>query len=135
MTSPSVRVYFALSGYNFDPDIVTRALEIEPTATDATGMHASIEKPAISSWELSTETFTDDLDIYEITNELIKKIEPAKENILKIIESHNLSPRVCAVVTLSSDKDETNPDLAFGARTIRFLSEIGAFIDVQYKIV
>jgi hypothetical protein len=32
------------------------------------------------------------------------------------------------------DKDETVPDVGFGARTIRFLSEIGAFINIDYRL-
>jgi len=128
------RVYFGLAGYNFDPDIVTQALGIEPSSTDASGMRASLDKPAISSWELSTETVSGEIDVYDLTNELIKQIEPVKDKIRQIMESHNLSPRVGAVLTLSCDQQENAPDVGFGARTIRFLSEIGAFINVEYKL-
>ncbi len=135
MAANKARVYFGLAGYNFDPDIVTQALGIEPTSVDATGMRASIDKPAISSWELSSETVSGgEIDVYELTNELIKQIEPAKDKIKQIMESHNLSPRICAVLTLSCDQDTVAPDVGFGARTIRFLSEIGAFINVEYKL-
>lgn len=134
MAANKARVYFGLAGYNFDPDIVTQALGIEPTSTDASGMRASLDKPAISSWELSTETVSGEIDVYELTNELIKQIEPVKDKIRQIMESHNLSPRVGAVLTLSCDQQENAPDVGFGARTIRFLSEIGAFINVEYKL-
>ena len=88
----------------------------------------------ISSWELSTATITDDVDVYELTYELIKQIEPLKDKILAVIRSHNLSPRIGVVPVLSADKNETEPDVGFGARTIRFLADIGAFINVDYRL-
>ena len=94
---------------------------------------SDLNKPKLSSWELSTETVTDDIDVYKMTDELIKRIEPMKDKILEICKSHNLSPRLGVVMVLSVDKDETVPDVGFGARTIRFLSEIGALINIDYR--
>jgi hypothetical protein len=134
LASNKGRVHFTLSGYHFNPDDVTRLLGIEPTTVDASGAHSGLDNPVISSWELSTAMITDDIDVYELTNELIKQIEPAKEKILEVIKSHNLSPRIGVVLVLSVDKNETAPDVGFGARTIRFLAEIGAFINVDYRL-
>lgn len=128
------RAFFALGGYHFNPDDITRVLGIEPTTVDASGAHSGLDSPATSSWELSTDTITGDIDVYELTNELVKQIEPAKEKILELIKSHNLSPRIGVVLVLSVDKNETVPDVGFGARTIRFLAEIGAFINVDYRL-
>ena len=64
----------------------------------------------------------------------LKKIEPAKDKIIEICKSHNLSPRIGVVLTLSIDKDETSPDVGFGSRVIKFCSEIGAFINVDYEL-
>lgn len=74
---------------------------------------------------------TDNIDVYKMTDVIIKKIEPAKEKILQVIKSHNLSPRVGVILVLSTDKGATRPDVGFGARTIRFLADIGAFADVD----
>ena len=134
MASNKVRAHFTLSGYHFNPDDITRLLGIEPTSVDAAGASSGLDKPVISSWELSTETITDDFDVYDLTNELIKQIEPFKEKILEVIKSHNLSPRIGVILVLSVDKEETVPDVGFGARTIRFLADIGAFINVDYQL-
>jgi hypothetical protein len=134
LASNEGRAYFTLSGYHFNPDDITRLLGIEPTAVDASGASSGLDKPVISSWELSTETITDDVDVYDLTNVLIKQIEPVKEKILEVIKSHNLSPRIGVVLVLSVDKNETAPDVGFGARTIRFLADIGAFINVDYRL-
>ena len=134
MVSNKARVHFTLSGYHFNPDDITRLLGIEPTSVDASGARSALDKPVISSWELSTETMTDNIDVYKMTDILIKKIEPAKDKILQVIKSHNLSPRIGVVLVLSVDKGETSPDVGFSARAIRFLADIGAFINVDYQL-
>ena len=134
MASNEARAHFTLAGYHFNPDVVTQHLGIQPTSVDASGARSDLSKPALSSWELSTGTVTDDIDVYKLTDELIKQIEPAKDKILEICKSHNLSPRIGVVLVLSVDKGETAPDVGFGARTIRFLSEIGAFINIDYRL-
>ena len=138
MASNKGRAYFGLSGYHFDPDVVTNFIGLEPTSVNNAGMHGNLDKPVISSWEFSTETLNSDmqeLDVYKlIDDEILKKIEPAKDKIIEICKSHNLSPRIGVVLTLSIDKDETSPDVGFGARVIKFCSEIGAFINVDYEL-
>lgn len=134
MASNKGRAFFVLSGYHFNPADITRLLGMEPTSTDASGLAGSPDKPAISSWELSTDTVTEDVDVYALTEEIFKKIEPLKEQIIQVCKSHNLSPRMCVELTLSIDKNENCPDFGFGGRTLRFLADIGAFIDVDYKL-
>ena len=134
LASNQARAYFALCGYHFNPDDITRLLGIDPTSVDASGAKSSLDKPVLSSWELSTDKVADNVDVYKMTDELIKKIEPKKEKILEICKSHNLSPRLGVALVLSVDKNENVPDVGFGARTIRFLSEIGAFINIDYRL-
>ena len=138
MAANKARAYFGLSGYHFDPKDVTRIIGLEPTSVNDAGIHGSLDKPVISSWEFSTETITSDtqeLDVYKlIDDEILKKIEPAKDKIIEICKSLNLSPRIGVVLTLSIDKNETVPDVGFGARVIKFCAEIGAFINIDYKL-
>ncbi|MGD8926574.1 MAG: DUF4279 domain-containing protein [Thioalkalispiraceae bacterium] len=138
LASNKGRAFFALYGYHFNPDDITRLLGIEPTSIDAAGAQSGLDKPVISSWEFSTDTITSDnqeVDIYKlIDDELLKKIEPAKDKIIEVCKSHNLSPRISVVLTLSVDKDETCPEVGFGSRVVKFCAEIGAFINVDYKL-
>ena len=134
MATNKGRAFFALAGYHFNPDDITRLLGIEPTSVDASGAHSGLDKPVLSLWELSTDTVTDDVDVYKLTESIVKRLEPVKEKILQVSKSHNLSPRIGVVLELSVDKNESVPDVGFGARTIRFLSEIGAFINVDYQL-
>ncbi len=134
MTSNKGRAYFALSGYHLNPEDVTRMLGIEPTAINAAGANSSLDKPVISSWELSTEMEVGEVDTYEMTRGLLKKLEPVKDNILKAIEAYNLSPRMGIVLVLSVDKGEVGPEVGYGSRAIRFMSDIGAFINIEYEL-
>lgn len=138
MASNKGRAFFGLSGYHFDPNEVTKFIGLEPTSVNDAGMYGSLDKPVISSWEFSTETINSDtqgLDLYKLLDdEILKKIEPAKGKIIEICKSHNLSPRIGIVLTLSIDKDETTPDVGFGARIIKFCAEIGAFINIDYEL-
>ena len=134
MASNQARAHFTLAGYHFDPDHVTRHLGIQPTSVDASGARSDLSKPVLSSWELSTETVTGDIDVYKLTDDLIKKVEPVKAKIIEICKSHNLSPRLNLILVLSIDKSESVPDVGFGGKTIRFLGEVGAFINVDYQL-
>lgn len=137
MASNKGRAYFALYGYHFNPDDITRLLGIEPTSINAAGAYSGLDKPVISSWELSTGTVTSDeseVDIYKLTEDILKQLEPIKDKIIEVCKSHNLSPRLGIVLTLSVDKNESSPDVGFGARIIRFLADIGAFINVDYRL-
>ena len=138
MASNKGRAYFALVGYHFNPADITRILEIEPTSTNDAGARSDLDNPVISSWEFSTETIDSDaqeLDVFKlIDDEILKKIEPAKDKIIEVCKNLNLSPRIGVVLNLSVDKDDTTPDVGFGARTIRFLADIGAFINVEYEL-
>lgn len=137
MAANKGRAYFALVGYHFNPGDITALLGIEPTLVNDAGAYSNLDKPIISSWELSTETVTsdeDELDIYKLTENIIKQLEPIKDKIPEVCKSHNLSPRLGVELTLSVDKDESSPDVGLGARTIRFLADIGAFFNVDYKL-
>ena len=138
MSANKCRAYFGIVGYHFNPDIVTQLLGLEPTSTDGSGTRGSLDKPVLSSWEFSTPTITSEtqeIDIYKlIDDEILKKIEPAKDKIIEICKNQNLSPRIGVVLTLSIDKNETTPEIGFGARVIKFCSEIGAFIKLDYQL-
>ena len=102
------------------------------------GANSDLDKPVISSWEFSTDTITSDnqeVDIYKlIDDEILKKIEPSKDKIIEVCKSHNLSPRISVVLTLSVDKDESCPEVGFGSRVVKFCAEIGAFLNVDYQL-
>lgn len=139
MASNKGRAYFSLSGYHFNPDDITRLLGVEPNSVNNAGTMSGLDKPVISSWEISTDTVTtedgtEEVDLYKLNEIILKQLEPIKEQIIAVCKSHNLSPRIGVVVTLSIDKGDTCPDVGFGGRLVKFMADIGAFIDVEYKL-
>jgi hypothetical protein len=134
VASNTGRAYFGLVGYHFNPDDITKILGIEPTATNGAGASGGLDKPVISSWEISTETVVDDVDVYDLTDKILKKLEPIKDKILQVAESHNVSPRIGVELVLSIDKGASTPEVGFGARTTRFATDIGAFLNIDYKL-
>jgi hypothetical protein len=128
------RAYFALLGYHFNPDDITRLLGIEPTSVNAAGAHSGLDKPVISSWELSTETLSGELDVFALTDTLVKQLEPVKEKIVEVCKSHNLSPRLGVVLTLSADQSGSSPEVGVGVRAVRFLADTGSFINVETRV-
>jgi len=123
-----------LAGYLFNPEVVTNALGIKPTSTNSTGASSTLDKPSISTWELSTDTVENIQDVYELVDILIKQLEPVEDKIIEISKIHNLSPRITVVLTLSADQDATCPDVGFGGRAVRLLADIGAFPNIEYEI-
>ena len=134
MAANKARAYFALAGYHFNPDDITRLLGIEPTSVNAAGASSGLDKPVISSWELSTETITGAVDVFALTDIIVKQLEPVKEKIVEVCKSHNLSPRLGMVLTLSVEKSESSPEVGVGVRAVRFLADTGSFINVETKL-
>ena len=134
MASNEARIYFLLAGYNFDPELLTTQLGLKPTTLNRAGVHAGMDSPVVSSWEMSMDTLTDDdVDIFKMTNDLVKLLEPAKDKIIQVIENYNLVPKVGVVLTLAVDKDAPAPEFGFGSRAIRFMAELGAMIDIETR--
>jgi len=134
LAANEARVYFLLAGYNFDPEVLTSQLELKPTSLNRAGVHAGMDSPVVSSWEMSMDTLTgDDVDIFKMTNELVKLLEPVKDEIMQMIENYNLVPKVGVVLTLSVDEDDQAPEFGFGSRAIRFMAELGAMIDIETR--
>ena len=134
MAENEARVYFLLAGYNFDPEVLTSQLGLTPTTLNRAGVHAGMDSPVVSSWEMSMDTIIgDDVDIFKMTNELVKLLEPVKDEIIQVIENYNLVPKVGVVLTLSVDEDVQAPEFGFGSRAVRFLAELGAMIDVDTR--
>ena len=113
LASNQGRAFFALCGYHFNPDDITRLLGIEPTSINAAGANSGLDTPVLSSWELSTDNISDEVDVYKLTETIVKQLDPIKEKIIEVAKSHNLSPRIGVELVLSVDKDETCPDVGF----------------------
>lgn len=129
------RVYFALDGDDFDPDEVTEFLGIEPTSVRRKGSRIPGKIPRMNSWELSTDRIVNEyIDVFEMSTEIVNRLKAKKDLILLAIERFNASPRFEVVLWFSMNEEHSTPAIGFEVETIKFLGEIGAFIDIDsYK--
>jgi len=133
MASTEARVYFALAGFYFKPTDLTPLFGIEPTHTHGGSLPSETEKPIIGAWELSTDKFTDDdINIFKMTNSLVEQLDPINDKILIAIERFNLIPRIGVVIRLS-EEDTTVPEFGFESRTVKFMSKVSAFVDIDIQ--
>ena len=125
------RVYFALDGDNFDIDDLTRFLGIEPTSVIRKGSKI----PKFNSWKLSTENIVNEyIDVFEMASDIVNKLKPVKHLILQARERFNVLPRLEVVLWFSMNEEHSTPAIGFEADTVKFLGDVGAFIDIDtYK--
>ena len=135
MATNEGRVYFALDGDDFNPDDVTRLLDIEPTSVMRKWSKIPNKVPAKNSWELSTDNVVNDfIDVFAMADSIVEMLKPKKQKIMEAIERFSLVPRLEVVLWFSVDEEHETPAIGFEPNTIKFLGDIGAFIDVDtYK--
>ena len=135
MASNEGRVYFALDGDDFEPDVVTKILGILPTSVMRKGSKIPNKLPAKNSWELSTENVVNDyIDVFAMAESITDTLVPVKDKLKGVIETYNLVPRLEVVLWFSVNEEHSTPAIGFEPSTLSFLGEIGAFIDIDtYK--
>lgn len=129
------RVYFALDGDDFDPDVLTDFLGMEPTSIMRKGSRVPCKVPAKNSWSISSKNIVNEyIDIFAMAASIVEKLMPKKSLIIEAIEKFNLVPRLEVVLWFSMNEECSTPAIGFEPETIRFLAEVGAFIDIDtYK--
>ena len=124
-------VYFALDADDFDLDEVTKFLGIQPTST----MKKGNPIPKNTSWVYSSgKVMQDYIDVYGMASNLISTLEPKTETIIKAINRFKLKPRLEVVLWFTCKEDISTPAIGFDEKTIKFLGEVGAYVDIDtYK--
>jgi hypothetical protein len=129
--SARARVYFALTGDDFDPDEITNQLGVAPTSKHRTG-DVGRYKPRLdfSLWELSTEE-TETLDIYELVACLYSQLGSKALEIRRLVDACRLNAVLAVVLWIDTNQNESAPGLGFDEKVISFLHETGASIDID----
>ena len=131
MSTNEGEVYFALEANDFDLNEVTKYIGIEPTYTKKKGYPI----PKTTLWVYSSGKVKQDcIDVYDMASNLISTLEPKTDLIIKAINDFKLSPRLEVVLRFSYNENISTPAIGFDKKTIAFLSNVGAYIDVDtYK--
>lgn len=129
----SVHVYFALDGDTFNPDEITSFLWIEPTDTIHAGTkndHGLTRKR--SSWQYGTGMITAKyVDIYDVASSLVDELIPVTSLICEAQEMRDVRARLQVVIYFSWDSSHPMPALGLDQRTVRFLADVWASVDVD----
>ena len=126
------RVYFSFDGDNFNPNEITKLLQIQPTSIRLKNSLPSGKLPKFSSWMFSSNNIVDEvIDIYEMTTFLVKTLEPKIEVINEIRQKFNVTTRLEVVLSFSTNEEISTPTIGFDTTTINFLAKVGAFIDID----
>lgn len=135
MATNEGRVYFALDGEDFEPDDVTGFIGISPTSIMRKGSKIPGKLPAKSSWEYSSENVVNEfIEVFAMADTIINELKPKKQLIIQAMKKYDLVARLEVVLWFSMNEEHSTPAIGFEPNTIQFLSDVGAFIDVDtYK--
>jgi hypothetical protein len=131
--SNQAEVYFRLSGDDIDPNEVTSYLGLTPSESKRKGEGGRYNpKLEYSYWKFSSGKKLDDIiDVYEMASRLVAQLSPATERIIEISAKYKLTACLQVVLTITTDQTKSTPAIGFDVAVIKFLSAVGASIDVD----
>ena len=122
------RVYFAIFGEMLDAEVVTRELRLTPTRILQKGRPI----PKQTWWELSTQEIASELvDVYSMSEEVVEKLVGMEGKIREIAQRYDAETVLEVVLTFSLNEEVSTPAIGFSKKVVRFMSEVGGFIDVD----
>ena len=131
----SAYVYFGLYG-EFDPDVLIERIKIAPTSFCMKGRrNPQLVIPKQSQWKYSTDEKTAAvIDIYELADSVIIDLEPHVLDIANAIDEFKLEAVLEVVIRFSTDDEISTPAIGFSRRTLSFIEQTNATIDIDTYI-
>lgn len=121
-------VYFCLFGDEFDPELISKEIGIEPTRIKYKG----VPIPKQSSWIYSTGKIKHEIiDVYQMASSVVAVLAPYAENIRLVKERYTLDAVLEVVLTVTPDDSISTPAIGFDLDVIEFLYKVGGTIDVD----
>ncbi len=132
MTEFRTQVYFALKGEYFDPKLISKRLNLEPTESWKEG-DVGKYNPSLkdSAWILSTEIGKEYIDIEKLVNEVLSKLEDKIDVLNNLKNEFDLISVLEIVLDIDTNPNETTPALCHDLKTIEFLFRTNTTIDVD----
>ncbi|PVY39069.1 DUF4279 domain-containing protein [Pontibacter virosus] len=125
-------VYFALQGDDFDPNVVTIALGIEPTDSWKKGDKGRyIPNQKFASWKWSTGKGKESVFLEKLVEEVIDKFGDKVEIINKLKDKYQLTSVLEIVMYIDVNPVESTPALGHELKTIEFLYRTQTVTDVD----
>lgn len=132
--STLVNVELAIFGEKFNPEELTKELNLKPIITYKKGDFIKGNPLFIrqeTSWSIETG-YEESLNAEEVVKKLISIVELKKNEIIALKSKHNLECKLYIVVNI---EDNDVPSLHLDQPTIGFINSIGAEIEVCLYLV
>ena len=122
METGNTYVYFALTGDNFDPQIVTERIGITPTEKWTKGDKGKY-KPTLdySYWKLSTDKGREYIMVDSLVDEVIGQLFDKIEIINELKNQFDLDSVLEIVMYIDTNEEQSTPALGHDLKTIEFL--------------
>lgn len=117
----------------FDRHELTNFIGLQPTSSWNRG-EKNPERgiPKCSQWDYSSPLIVDEIvDIYDLSECLIERLEPFAERIKEAIKTWNLSAVLQVVLRISMDDRLSTPGIGFTPRVLAFVTGVGGSIDID----
>lgn len=125
-------VYFALTGDNFDPQIVTESIGVTPSEKWNKGDKGNY-KPILdySCWKLSADKRKEDQTVDSLVDEVIRQLFDKIEMINELKNQFNLSSVLEIVLYIDTNEEQSTPALEHNLKTIEFLHRTQTKTDID----
>lgn len=132
MKTGNTYVYFALTGDNFDPQIVTERIGIVPTVQWNKGNKGKC-KPALDylCWKFSSDERKEYIMVDSLVDEVIEKLFDKIEIINKLKNQFDLDSVLEIVMYVDTNEEKSTPALGHDLKTIEFLYRTQTKTDVD----
>jgi hypothetical protein len=132
METGNTYVYFALTGANFDPQIVTNRIGVTPTETCKKGDKGKY-KPTLdySCWKLSTDKGKEYIVVDSLVDEVIGLLFDKIEIINELKNQFDLHSVLEIVMYIDINEEQSTPALGHDLKTIEFLYRTQTKTDVD----
>ena len=132
MEKGNTSVYFALTGDNFDPEVVTERIGVIPTEKWNKGDKGQ-NKPILeySCWKFSTDMGKEYLIVDSLVDEVISKLFDKIEIINELKNQFNLDSVLEVVMYIDTNEEQSTPALGHDLKTIEFLYRTQTKTDVD----
>lgn len=120
---PKIQAVFYISGKDFEPDEITKMINIKPSSCRSM-RNAPVKEYAKSFWALKTEK-EDSKTISCILQQLIDMLKEKEDLILSVIEKYNCKIRFTINIWI---EDGERLEMLLTRENLEFVNEIGADI-------
>jgi hypothetical protein len=132
METGNTYVYFALTGDNFDPQIVTERIGVTPTEKWNKGDKGKY-KPTLdySCWKLSAEKGKEHIMVNSLVDEVIGQLFDKIEIINELKKQFDLDSGLEIVMYVDTNEEQSTPALGYDLKTSEFLYRTQTKADVD----